>query len=254
MLKVTKITNSVGHDIGFITEYPKHSCIEKTVALGYCRNENLEISEMGSLSVYMRDGRSYSFECWVSTVYCGQFGINVSEDGTRIYVISEEKGLWCYSNDGKILWKTKYTSVGDVIVNSNGTITCITSTKIIQLDENGKPINNRKILPYHACKASENIIYIAISCSRVALIDSETLDIIWEAYIRKMNLDESREAIIYKNILIISGLRNMRILYIPIELPNTVVENCRYDGSLFENTGFCDFIKTMECDRKVSNR
>jgi hypothetical protein len=251
MLKVSEILNSVGHTIGFTTEYPQHSYIEKTVAFCYCRNENSEILEMGKLTVYMRDGTSHSFDCWVSAAYCGQFGINVSDDGSRIYVISDEKGLWCYSYDGKILWKTKYTSVGDVIVNSNGTITCITSTKIIQLDENGKTINSRKILPYHACKASENIIYIAISCSKVALVDSETMDIIWEASIRKMNLDDSRDAIIYENILIISGLRESRILYVPIELPDTVIENCRHDESLSKNTGFCGFIKMMEHSKNV---
>lgn len=252
MLKVSNILNSAGHVIGFTTEYPKNLYIEKTVALGYCLKENLEIAEMGSLTVYMRDGTSYSFGCWVSTVYCGQFGINVSEDGTRIYVISDEKGLWCYSYDGQILWKTRYTSAGDVILNSNDTITCITSTKIIQLNEAGKTINSRKILPYHACKASENILFVAISDLKVALIDTETLDIIWETSIRKMNLDNSKEAIIYKNILIISGFRDARNLYVPIELPEAVVENCRHDESLFENTGFCGFIKMMESNKTIS--
>ena len=246
MLKVSKILNSAGHTIGFTTEYPQNLYIEKTVAFGYQLDDNLKFTEMGNLTIYMRDGRSYSFDCWVDTIYCGQFGINVSEDGTRIYVISDEKGLWCYSCDGKIIWKTRYTSVGDVIVNSNGTITCITSTKIIQLDENGKLINNRKILPYYASKASENILYVALSELKVALLDCETLDIIWETSLKKMNLDSSREAIIYKNILIISGIRGTRILYVPVDLPDTIIKNCRYDESLFQNIGFSGFIKALE--------
>lgn len=246
MLKVSKIFNSVGHVVGFTTEYPNHLYIEKTVAFGYQLNENLEITEMGNLTVYMKDGRSFSFDCWVSTIYCGQFGINVSEDGTRIYVISDEKGLWCYSCDGEIIWKTRYTSVGDVIVNSNGTITCITSKKIIQLDDKGKLINSKKILPYDAVKASKNTLYISISGLRKALLDCETFDIIWEFSISDVNLDSSREAIIYKHILIISGLRGSRILYVPIYLPDVVVEKCHYDEYLFQKSGFNGFIKTLD--------
>ena len=83
------------------------------------------------------------------------------------------------------------------------------------------------------------------------MVDSETMDIIWEASIRKMNLDDSRDAIIYENILIISGLRESRILYVPIELPDTVIENCRHDESLFKNTGFCGFIKMMEQSKNI---
>ena len=246
MLKVSKIFNSIGHTVGFTTEYPNNSYIEKTVAFGYHLNENLEITEMGKLTVYMKDGRTYSFECWISTIYCGQFGINVSEDGTRIYVISDKKGLWCYSYDGKIIWKTRYTSVGDVIVNSNGTITCITSTKIIQLDDKGKLINSMKILPYHAVKASENILYISLSELKKALLDCETFDIIWEYSISNMNLDSSREAIIYKNMLIISGLRGARILYVSVDLPDAIVNNCRYDESLLQKTGFSSFIRLID--------
>jgi hypothetical protein len=246
MLSVSTIVNSLGHSIGFTTEYPRHLYVEKIVVFGFQVNGNLDITEMGKLTVYMRDGTNYSFDCWADTVYCGQFGINISDDGTRIYVNSPEKGLWCYSYNGEIIWKTRYTSVGDVIVNPNGTITCIASTKIVLLNENGKVINSRKILPYHASKASENIIYIAISNSKVALLDCETLDIIWETSLNEMDLDSSRAAIIYRDMLIISGCRRSRMLYIPVDLPATVVKNCHYDESLFQKQGYSAFIKKLE--------
>ena len=251
MLKISPILNSLGHSIGFTTEYPFHLYVEKTVVFGFQINENSDITEMGRLTVYMRDGTSYSFDCWADTVYCGQFGINVSDDGTCIYVNSPEKGLWCYRYNGEILWKTRYTSVGDVIVNSNGTVTCITSTKIIQLDTNGKLISSRKILPYRASRAAKNILYVAISNTKVALLDCETLDMLWEASVNQMNLDSSGEAVIYKNILIVSGLRGTRILYVPITLPDEIVDGCRYDESLFQKTGFCGLIQTLENNRKA---
>ena len=181
-------------------------------------------------------------------VYCGQFGINVSDDGSRIYVISSEKGLWCYRFDGKILWKTRYTSVGDVILNANGTITCITSNKIILLDENGKLLNSRKILAYHASKASENMIYIAISERKAALIDCETLDVLWQVSLTQLGLDSAREAIIYKNKLILFGEHQFRSLYVAVDLPSAVIENCRYDESLAQRSGYIGFIQYHKLD------
>ena len=243
MLQVSQMLDSFGCNIGFTTEYPLHPYIEKTEVIGLEHNSNLEITKMGKLTVYMRDGMTYSFDCWADAVYCGQFGINVSDDGTRVYVISAEKGLWCYSCDGKIIWKTRYTSVGDVIVNSNGTITCITSNKIILLDESGKLINSRKILPYHASKASENMIYAAISERKAVLIDCETLDIIWQLSINQLGLDSVREAIIYKNKLILFGEHQFRLQYVAVDLPSAVIENCRYDESLAQRSGYIGFIQ-----------
>ena len=102
-MRVTKIIDTNNHTVGFVTEYPDHTVIEKTVAYGYELNEKLEISKIGRLTVYLRNGEQYTFDCWVSTIYCGQFGINVSDDGQYIYVISDEKGLWCYTYKGEIV-------------------------------------------------------------------------------------------------------------------------------------------------------
>ena len=243
MIKVSTILDSFGCSIGFITEYPYHLYIDKTEVIGFRRNDNLQITEMGKLTVYMKDGMTYVFDCWADSVYCGQFGINVSDDGTRIYVISDEKGLWCYSYKGEILWKTRYTSAGDVIANANGTITCITGNKIILLDGNGKLITSRKILPYLASKASENMIYAAISERKAVLIDCETLDIIWQLSINQLGLDSVREAIIYKNKLILFGEHQFRLQYVAVDLPSAVIEICRYDESLAQRSGYRGFIQ-----------
>ena len=243
MLKVSQILDHSGCNIGFTTEYPLHAYIEKTEVIGFRRNDNLQITEMGKLTVYMKDGTTYAFECWADAVYCGQFGINVSDDGPRIYVISDEKGLWCYSYKGEILWKTRYTSAGDVIVNANGTLTCITGNKIILLDGNGKLITSRKILPYLASKASENMIYAAISERKAVLIDCETLDIIWQLSINQLGLDSVREAIIYKNKLILFGEHQFRLQYVAVDLPSAVIEICRYDESLAQRSGYRGFIQ-----------
>ena len=59
--------------------------------------------------VYYKNGEQYTFECYTDTVFSGQHGIAISDDGERIYVISDIKGLWCYDKCGNIIWKTRYT-------------------------------------------------------------------------------------------------------------------------------------------------
>ena len=220
-MRVSKIIDANNHTVGFVTEYPDHAVIEKTVAYGYELNDKLEISKIGRLTVYLRNGEQHSFDCWVSTIYCGQFGINVSDDGQYIYVISDEKGLWCYTYKGKIVWKTRYTSVGHIIINENNTITCITSTKLLVLDKNGKLVNERKIVQYHAEKASENMIYVALTNTTVALIDSQTLDILWKSQLKKLGLEKSRYAVVRGANLEIRGENaNGSVQCITVELPN----------------------------------
>lgn len=220
-MRVSKIIDANNYTVGFVTEYPDHAVIEKTVAYGYELNKELKITELGRLTVYLRNGEQYTFDCWVSTIYCGQFGINVSDDGQYIYVISDEKGLWCYTYKGEIVWKTRYTSVGHIIINNNNTITCITSTKLLVLDENGKLVNERRIVQYHAEKASENMIYAAINNSTVALIDSQTLNVLWKSPLKKLGLEKSRYAVVCGDSLEIRGENaNGSVQYITVELPN----------------------------------
>ena len=68
MIKVSTILDSFGCSIGFITEYPHHLYIDKTEVIGVRQNDNLEFTEMGKLTVYMRDGTIYSFDCWADGI------------------------------------------------------------------------------------------------------------------------------------------------------------------------------------------
>ena len=165
---------------GFITEYPENEYIEKTEVHG------AEASAPGSITVYTRSGESYTFPCFATTVYCGQFGINASSDGERIYVISDVKGLWCYSKSGDVIWKTRYTAAEHVFANPDGTVTCATSNAILMLDENGKPIKKQKIEPFSAQKVAKDIIFAYTSERAVAFFCAETLEIIEKIALNKI--------------------------------------------------------------------
>ena len=241
MLNVSYITDNRNYTIGFVTEYPQNAYIEKTVVT----EEKTSEAPHSVLTVHLRKGEIHSFTCFASVVYCGQFGINVSDDGSLIYVISDDKGLWCYTYRGEIVWKTRYTSVGEVIINTDGTITCISSNKLIRLNNRGEKIEEQKIYPYRAVKASENIIYAHISEKTVALIDSQTLAILWKHNLAKLGLTDSYKAIIHENLLIIYGKNDTRLKYIHIELPDNIFKNCKYDVSLIKKDGFSGYIKML---------
>ena len=165
---------------GFITEYPGHEYTEKTEVHG------AEDSVPGSITVYMRSGERYTFPCFATNVYCGQFGINVSRDGERIYVISDLKGLWCYSKSGELIWKTRYTAAQHVFANPDGTVTCVTSNAVIMLDENEKPIKKQNIVPFGADKVASNVIFAHTSERTVAFLNAETMEIIEKISLNKI--------------------------------------------------------------------
>jgi len=185
---VSRINDSTNICVGFITEYPDNAYIEKTVVYGLKMSETFKIIHEGKIIVVLRNGKQYEFNCWASTSYCGQFGISVSDDGEFIYLISDEVGLWCYTYKGEIVWKTRYTSIGHVIVNANCTITCITSTSLLVINQYGKTVKKRKICHYHADRASDNMIYAAITENVRALIDCETLDVLWQSSLKSLDI------------------------------------------------------------------
>ncbi len=188
-MRVSKIIDANNYTVGFVTEYPDHAVIEKTVAYGYELNKELKITELGRLTVFLRNGEQYTFDCWVSTIYCGQFGINVSDDGQYIYVISDEKGLWCYTYKGEIVWKTRYTSVSHVFPHPNHNLTCALTTKLVILDSFGKIIQQTPIwkegAPY---KASDVVIAANTSETIFALFDSMTLEVLHRVSLKKLGL------------------------------------------------------------------
>ena len=230
----------------FITEYPDNDYIEKTVTY-FCEVSIYgEYIKPGKIEVYLRNGECYIIECWV-TFYTSQFGIQVSHDGQFVYVNSDEKGLWCYTYKGELVWKTRYTSVSHIIENDNNTVTCITSTKIIILDEGGKKIKERKIQHYHAEKASKNLIYAAVTENTMALIDCKTLDIIWKSSLKELGLNHSRYAVLYDRYLIIKGEKQYGgLVFIPIELPREIYQRSKYDVTIASKDGFDTYIKSLK--------
>lgn len=231
MLNVSYITDERNYTIGFVTEVTETDSSEGSRYI---------------LTVHLRNGEIHSFTCFADIVYCGQFGINVSDDGSLIYVISSNKGLWCYTCRGEIVWKTRYTSVGEVIVNTDGTVTCISSNKLIRLNDHGEKIGEQKIYPYRAVKASENMIYAHTSEKNVALIDSQTLATLWKHNLTKLGLTDSYKAIINENLLIIYGKNDSRLKYIHVELPDNIFRNCKHDISLINKCGFSGYIKMLK--------
>ena len=92
---------------------------------------------------------------------------------------------------------------------------------MLVLDESGKLVNERKIAHYHAEKASKNMIYAALTNTTVALIDSQTLDILWKSPLKKLGLEKSRYAVVRGDGLEIRGENaNGSVQCITVELPN----------------------------------
>ena len=70
MLIVTKITDESNQTVGFTTEYPDNKYIIKTTVYGFDIDSNLDITKPGKITVFMRNGEQYTFECCLDSVYC----------------------------------------------------------------------------------------------------------------------------------------------------------------------------------------
>lgn len=191
----------------FICEYPSNKHVEKIVSYT-CDFEvvdnSIKFKKAGRIEVYMRNGDKYLFDAW-PTVYCSQWGISVSDDGKYIYVISDLKGLWCYTYDGKIVWKTRYTSVTHTIVHSDNKLTCIMNKKLAVIDLNGKIVNQRPIMDYKGYKASEDYITANTSENIIAVFNSKTLDIIDKISIKDIGLKYYTQSYYANGVLTIKG-------------------------------------------------
>ena len=166
----------------FISEYPDNKYVEKTVA--FLSDDHYSIP--GRIQVFMRNGESYSFDAWV-TLYSGYFGINVSDDGRFVYVISKIKGLRCYTYKGEIVWKTRYTAPGYVIPHPDNSLTTELSKKIAVLDHNGKIITSRRLWDYSVTDwLSNELISAQIGADRLTLLNCRTLDIVREFSLKKL--------------------------------------------------------------------
>ena len=177
--------------VGFITEYKNNAYIEKTLVIGAEHGkESAKDSTPGEMTVYMKNGEKYTFPCWTDTVYCAQFGVNVSASGKYIYAISDIKGLWCYTYDGKLVYKTRYTSAQDVFPRADGTAVCVTRNNIILLDESGKVLEKLRVSQeFVPEKLSEKIFAYSPSASTLAFFDAEKFEIIGKISLTQNEID-----------------------------------------------------------------
>ena len=192
----------------FVTWYPDNKYIEKTVSyITVVDAKSFEVIKMGRILVCMRDGNQYSFDCWVNGSGA-QYGINVSDDGQYVYVISSQKGLWCYTYKGEIVWKTRYTSASHVFPHPNCNVTCALNTKLMILDSFGKIIQKvplwKEGAPY---KASDKVIAANTSETIFALFDSMTLEVLYRISLKKLGLRRFYQPKLSGNLLIIKGWR-----------------------------------------------
>ena len=214
--KVYRLFNAEnGRGTGYLTEYMNHPTVVKSIAIGVQRNETYDPIGPGSLTVYYKKGEQHSFACYTDTVFSGQHGITVSDDGERIYVISDVKGLWCYDKHGNVIWKTRYTSAGQVYPHRDGTLTCVTGTHLILLDENGKPIKKRVKFDGVDCEMSEKTIGILSSENVVAVIDVQTLEPILKISLSKLNIDRFRDIIEAGEYYVLQGCERIGIFDLP---------------------------------------
>ena len=191
--------------VGYLTEYIDHPTVEKSIAFGAQRNEAYDVIGPGKLIVFYHNGEECSFECYTDTVFSGQFGISISADGERIYVISDITGLWCYNKQGEIIWKTRYTSAGQTYPHDDGTVTCVTGRHLILLDENGKPLKKRVLFDGDRCEMSAKTIGILTSENVLAVVDVKTLEPILKISLIKLKIDHFREIIEADEYYIVQG-------------------------------------------------
>lgn len=214
--KVYRVFNiENGHSTGYLTEYIDHPTVMKSIAIGAKRDDAYDVIGPGSLTVYYKNGEQYSFECYTDTVFSGQHGITISDDGEKIYVISDIKGLWCYDKHGKIIWKTRYTSAGKVYPHNDGTVTCVTGTHLILLDTNGKPIKKKALFDGVRHPMSAKTIGILTSENVAAVIDVKTLEPILKVSLSKINIYRFREIIEADEYYVVRGTELIGIFDLP---------------------------------------
>ncbi len=119
----------------FTTWYAESNPIQKTVAYPARKAGG---PDPGRLEVFMASGEVYRMESW-ATRWCGSFGIQASADGSRLYILSDIKGLCCCTPRGECLWQSMQTAVTRVIPHPDGSITALTfNGKALRMDREGK--------------------------------------------------------------------------------------------------------------------
>ncbi|MBE6616789.1 MAG: hypothetical protein E7627_02415 [Ruminococcaceae bacterium] len=109
-------------DIGFV-EIIENAIIEKIV----CRYD-------GTCTVHFYDKSPQELNVGCSSFH-SQYGIPVSDDGTRLFVGSWEKGLCAYDIlSGEVLWRFKPGKIRNIFVYSKFLIVSRANTSVIKID------------------------------------------------------------------------------------------------------------------------
>lgn len=94
-----------------------------------------------TICFYNKPPKELHVEC---SPYNAQYGMPISEDGSKLFVGSWEKGLYAYSIDsGEVLWKFKPGKIRDIFVYSKFLIVSRAYTSIVKIDiETGGVLGN----------------------------------------------------------------------------------------------------------------
>lgn len=106
---------------------------------------------------YDKPPKELHIEC---SSYNRQYGIPISNDGTKLFVGNWEKGLFAYSIDsGEILWKFKPGKIRDIFVYSNFLIVSRAYAAIVKIDiETGAMLGSIK------SGTLEHVFYLDSTC------------------------------------------------------------------------------------------
>ena len=136
--------SKIGEDSCLTTTYFSGAIAQVRIIRPYHFGEIVE----ATVEVLFRDGSEYSWQNkQVCTVYNGQFGISVSDDGRRLFVQTWDKGMFCYdTKTGAQVWRTKRRlGITNIFVNES-TVLVHQHEKALQLldIETGEVLKEKK--------------------------------------------------------------------------------------------------------------
>ena len=144
-------------------------------------DNTLKKDRPSKIIITFKDGSVY---CW-ETIYIdyynvGQYGIAVSNDGTKVFAQTWENGMFCFDlKTGDKIWKTKSRrGITNVFVGDN-TITVILhnySMQVLDIDT-GEVLIEKRPCTAHGFKTLNNkYIVCQVTARRWELIEAETLE------------------------------------------------------------------------------
>lgn len=176
MIEKVEIIYDNGVMVGFKTYY---SCskIKNTIYYKEVNEPGSDASIKGRLIVDFGNDSNVVYDNMnIDALYCSQYGLSVTEDGSKIFVQSWERDLRCYcAQSGKCLWKAPFRKVRTIIANhesicffskGKGVIVLssdgeflhqlsTTATDIIDTGQGYLFLINREALPYNIHRSTD---------------------------------------------------------------------------------------------------